>query len=167
MIDRAAEGWGGDRYVVMEDDKKSTMYVWFTTWDTVKDAKEFYEAYCLALEKKYEMETKEGRDEKTVFQTPSGWVQVEIRDKDVLVFDGATEAMLSKAGTIFKETKKSEITGIERLKKFVCEKDGVKEAFSGKCPKCGKDLIYKDDDKDKPATPEKKKKRDYEVEPRR
>jgi hypothetical protein len=165
MIDRAAEGWGGDRYVVMEDDKKTAMYVWYTTWDTVKDAKEFYEAYCFALEKKYEMESGKDREDKTVFQTPSGMVSVELKGQDVLVFDGATEAMLAKAGTIWKDTKKSEITGIERLKKFVCEKDGVKEAFSGKCPKCGKDLVYKDDDKDKPAAPEKKKKRDYDVAP--
>jgi hypothetical protein len=112
------------------------------------------------------MESKDGREDKTSFQTPSGLVQIEIKGQDVLVFDGATEAMLAKSATIFKDTKKSEITGIERLKKFVCEKDGVKEAFSGKCPKCGKDLVYKDDDKDKSATPDKKKKRDYKIAPR-
>jgi len=166
MIDRAAEGWGGDRYVVLEDDKKTAMYVWFTTWDSPKDAKEFYEAYALALERKYEQETKEGREDKTSFTTPSGQVSIELKGSDVLVFDGATEAMLAKAGTIWKDTTKVEMTGFERLKKFVCEKDGVKEAFSGKCPKCGKDLIYKDDDK--PATPDKtKKKRDYTVEPKK
>jgi hypothetical protein len=165
MIDRAAEGWGGDRYVVLEDDKKTAMYVWYTTWDTEKDAKEFYEAYCLALEKKYEQEGKEGpRENKTSFTTPSGLVQAELKGKDVLVFDGATEGMIDKAGAIWKDTRKTEITGIERLKKFVCEKDGVKEAFSGKCPKCGKDLKYKDEDEKDKAAPEKKKKRDYAVE---
>jgi hypothetical protein len=165
MIDRAADGWGGDRYVVLEDDKKTAMYVWYTTWDTEKDAKEFYEAYALALERKYEQESKEDRGDKTSFSTPSGLVSIELKGADVLVFDGATEGMIAKAPTIFKETKKSEITGIERLKKFVCEKDGVKEAFSGKCPKCGKPLQYKDEDK--PASPEKKKKREYEVAPGR
>lgn len=160
MIDRAADGWGGDRYVVMEDDKKTAMYVWYTTWDSEKDAKEFYEAYCLALEKKYDQESKEGeRGERTTFGTPSGQVYVEIRGKDVLTLDGATKEMLDKVGAIWKDTTKAEMTGIERLKKFVCEKDGVKEAFSGKCPKCGKDLIYKDDEK---APPEKKK-REYKV----
>jgi hypothetical protein len=159
MIDRAAEGWGGDRYVVMEDDKKTAMYVWYTTWDTEKDAKEFYEAYCLALEKKYDQEMKEERGDKTAFATASGLVHVEIRGKDVLVFDGATQGMIDKAGAIWSETKKTEMTGVERLRKFVCEKDGVKEAFSGKCPKCGKDLVYKDEEK---AAPEKKK-REYKV----
>jgi len=165
MIDRAADGWGGDRYVVLEDDKKTAMYVWYSTWDTEKDAKEFYEAYALALERKYEQESKESREDKTSFSTPSGLVSIELKGSDVLVFDGATEAMIAKAPTIWKETKKSEITGIERLKKFVCEKDGVKEAFSGKCPKCGKPLEYKDEDKS--ASPDKKKKREYEVAPGR
>jgi hypothetical protein len=160
-IDRAAEGWGGDRYVVLEDDKKTAMYVWYTTWDAEKDAKEFYEAYCTALEKKYEREANAAeRETKTTFESTSGMVQVEIRGKDVLVFDGATKAMLAKDGEIWKDAKKVELTAVERLKKFVCDKDGVKEAFSGKCPKCGKDLIFKDEEK----AAEKKKKRDYSVE---
>lgn len=206
MIDKAAEGWGGDRYVVLEggpapavenkyvcagceywQDEKgkcprcerrlklmekyervNSAYVWYTTWDTEKDAKEFYEAYCLALEKKYLQESKEGdREDRTAFGTPTGLVQVDLKGKDVLVFDGATQAMLDKAGAIWKGVKKAEITGIERLKKFVCEKDGVKEAFGGKCPKCGNDLKFKDDDKESPAAPDKKKKRDYALEYRR
>jgi len=161
-IDRAADGWGGDRYVVLEDDKKTTMYVWYSTWDSEKDAKEFYDAYCLALEKKYEQETKEGREDKTTFTTPSGLVSVELKGKDVLVFDGATQAMLDKAPAIWKGAKKTEMTGVERLKKFVCDKCGAKEAFGGKCPKCGRELQFKDDDK--APTADKKKKRDYAVE---
>lgn len=165
MTDRAADGWGGDRYVVLEDDKKVAMYVWYSTWDTEKDAKEFYEAYALALEKKYEQESKEGREDKTAFTTPSGRVSIELKGLDVLVFDGATEAMIAKSAAIWKDTKKSEITGIERLKKFVCEKDGVKEAFSGKCAKCGNALVFKDEEK--PKTGDKKQKRDYSVEPKK
>jgi hypothetical protein len=160
-IDRAAEGWGGDRYVVLEDDKKVAMYVWYTTWDTEKDAREFYDAYSIALEKKYEQEAKEGeRGDRTAFSTTSGLVQVEIKGKDVLTFDGATKALLDKADAIWKDVKKAEMTAVERLKKFVCEKDGVKEAFSGKCPKCGKDLVFKDDEKPAPG----KKKREYQIE---
>jgi hypothetical protein len=160
-IDRAAEGWGGDRYVVLEDDKKTTMYVWYTTWDSEKDSREFYEAYCAALDKKYDREPKDGeRENKTAFETTGGLVQLELRGKDVLVFDGATKAMIAKETDIWKDAKKAELTAVERLKKFVCEKDGVKEAFSGKCPKCGKDLLFKDEEK----AAEKKKKREYSVE---
>lgn len=170
----ACERWSDEAGKCPRCDKKlkqtdkyeriNTAYVWYSTWDTEKDAQEFYDAYCLALEKKYGVEAKEGeREDVTAFATQTGQVRVEIKGKDVLVFDGATPSMIEKAGAIWKDTKKSEITGIERLKKFVCEKDGVKEAFSGKCPKCGKALEYKDDDKDKPATPEKKRKREYGV----
>ncbi len=201
-IDRAAEGWGGDRYVVLDggaapavenkyvcagcdlwqDDKgkcprcerklkqlekyerHNTAIVWLSTWDSEKDAKEFYDAYCLALEGKYLQESKEGeREDRTSFTTPTGSVLAELKGKDVLTIDGGTQAMVDKAAAIWKGVKKSEMTGVERLRKFVCEKDGVKEAFSGKCPKCGQELHFKDDDKEKSATPDKKKKRDYSL----
>jgi hypothetical protein len=163
-LKRAAAGWGGDRYVVMEDGKGHTMYTWYSTWDTEKDAKEFLEAYGLGVERKYDLEGSETREDRTAFNTPKGHVLLERRGKDVLVLEGATEAMLGKADRIFKTVTKSEITQIERLRKFVCEKDGVKEPFGGRCPKCGAELKFKDDD-DKPKE-NKKKKRDYALENR-
>jgi hypothetical protein len=163
-LKRAAAGWGGDRYVVMEDGKGHTMYAWYSTWDTEKDAKEFHEAYALGVERKYDLEGSETREEKTAFKTAKGHVLLERRGKDVLVLEGATEAMVGKAERLWKGVTKVEMTQIERLRKFVCEKDGVKEAFGGKCPKCGADLKFKDDD-DKPK-PDKKKKRDYALQDR-
>ena len=159
---RAAAGWGGDRYVVMEDGKGKTMYAWYSAWDTEKDAKEFLEAYALSLERKYDREGSETREDRTAFKTAKGQVLVERRGSDVLVLEAATEAMVEKAEAIWTGAKKSEITRIERLRKFVCEKDGVKEAFGGKCPKCGADLKFKDDEKPKPE----KKKRDYSLQDR-
>jgi hypothetical protein len=161
-IKRAKEGWGGDRYVVLEDDKQNTMYVWYTTWDTEKDAKEFYDAYCLALEKKYDVDSPEGeRGAKTTYKTKGGQVLIELRDKDVLVLDGATEDMLGKTAAIWKGTKKAEIIGFERLKKFVCPKDGTKDAFSGNCPRCGTPLQYKDEEEKNRTHIEKKRKKDF------
>jgi hypothetical protein len=148
-INKAAAGWDGDRYVVLENGDR-TMYVWYSTWDTEDDAQQFAEAYRLALEKKYSQG----------LTGSGGVVYVERKGSDVLVFDGGTEAMNQKAATIWKETKKVEITAVERLKKFICEKDGVKEAFSGKCAKCGDELLFQDDEK---STPGKKKSRDYSV----
>ncbi len=163
QINRACEGWDGDRFVVLEDDKNTAMYAWVSTWDSEDDAKEFAEAYTAALEKKYEFAEAQGDPaNRTTFKTPSGHVLLERKGQDVLVLDGATEAMLGKAGEIWKGAKKAEMTAVERVKRFVCEKDGVKEAFSGKCAKCGADLKYVDE-KDAP----KKKKRDYFILPRR
>ena len=39
--ERAAEGWGGDGYVVLENAEGKTAFVWMTQWDTERDAKEF------------------------------------------------------------------------------------------------------------------------------
>jgi hypothetical protein len=156
QIRRASEGWDGDRYVVLEDEKNVAMYVWASTWDTEEDAKEFYEAYAAALEKKYEQAGPEAdRPDRTAFKSPKGQVLLERKGQDVLVLDGATDAMLAKTDAVWRGLRKVEMTGVERLKKFVCAKDGVKEAFSGKCAKCGTDLKFDDEKKDP------KKRRDY------
>ena len=91
-------------------------------------------------------------------------VILERRGADVLVLEGFAEAALANPAAFWKCVKKSEMTGFERLRKFVCEKDGVKEAFSGKCPTCGKPLAF-DDDQGKPK-PKDRKKKEFSVEPR-
>jgi hypothetical protein len=42
---KAAAGWGGDRYAVFRGPNDKIALVWFTTWDTETDAKEFAGAY--------------------------------------------------------------------------------------------------------------------------
>lgn len=41
----AAAGWDGDRFAVFEGPEGKLGLVWFTTWDSEKDADEFQEAY--------------------------------------------------------------------------------------------------------------------------
>lgn len=41
----AAAGWDGDRYAVFEGPKNALGLVWFSTWDTVDDAREFAHGY--------------------------------------------------------------------------------------------------------------------------
>jgi hypothetical protein len=50
---RAAAGWDGDFYRSWRNADGSTAIVLATTWDTEKDAKEFFDAYKAALPKKY------------------------------------------------------------------------------------------------------------------
>ena len=163
MVVQASEGWDGDRYLIVEregkagaDGKKTieTAYVWVSTWDSEDDAKEFAEACLLALEKKYDAKRSEGAD-RVVLATKEGAVLVERKGSDVLVLDGFPQETLGKADALWKAVSKKELQGFERLKKFVCDKDGVKEAFSGKCPKCGVELRFDDPDAPKP------KKREY------
>jgi hypothetical protein len=42
---RAAAGWDGDRYAVFETPDKKLGLVWYSTWDSSDDAREFAEAY--------------------------------------------------------------------------------------------------------------------------
>ena len=41
----AAEGWGGDRYVLLKNDEAATLLALRFSWDTPADAAEFYHAY--------------------------------------------------------------------------------------------------------------------------
>jgi hypothetical protein len=194
VLERAAAGWDGDRYVVLEggmeklerknvclrcahaQDEAGTCprcngalafketwerprvgYAWMSTWDSPKEAREFFDAYSMALCKKYGKEWTEDPDRSVMtFGTPTGPVHLELRGVDVLAIDGGPEGLPKKSGAIFDGMKKSEMTKVERVPKFVCVPCGTKAAFSGACPKCGKALEFKDEE---PA----RKKRDYSV----
>jgi hypothetical protein len=49
---KAAQGWGGDRYVFYEDAGKRDLMVLRSTWDTPQDAQEFFDAYLLFIQNK-------------------------------------------------------------------------------------------------------------------
>lgn len=158
VVDKAAAGWDGDRYVILEDADKHTAYVWVSTWDSEDDAKEFLEAYAWALQKKLKLPVGEEAVEDRLEIAESD-VLLERRGSDVLVIDGLPAALRRKSDALWRAVKKSEMTGYERLKKFVCEKDKVKEAFSGKCPACGQELKFKDEEGKAPE----KKRREFNV----
>lgn len=172
-IKAAHEGWDGDRYTILEDDKGGVMYVWYSTWDSEEDAKQFHEAYALALEKKHGKSDPAGPEAKpeprpliVKFPGKDGLLYLERRGADVLVLEEATEAMIGKVSAIWDGAKKTEMKGIERIRKFVCAKCSVKEAFSGNCSKCGAELKF-DENEGKPAKTEpgktKPKKKEYRV----
>ena len=142
-IVRAAAGWDGDRYVVLENDAKDTAYVWYSVWDSEDDAREFMEAYAWALQRKHKLPlSEEAADERQEIAD----ALLERRGTDVLVVEGLPVGLRKKSDALWRAAKKSEMTGYERLRKFVCEKDQVKEAFSGACKTCGQPLKYKDEE---------------------
>jgi hypothetical protein len=51
--ERAAAGWGGDRYALLEDDQSRALVVVKTAWDSDTDASEFFLAYGRALEQRF------------------------------------------------------------------------------------------------------------------
>jgi len=51
---RMSEGWDGDEFVLWEDQTtKHSLLVWFSTWDSEKDSREFFNAYQKLIAKKY------------------------------------------------------------------------------------------------------------------
>lgn len=54
---RAAHGWGGDRYLVYEDTSGEYSILWLTVWDTEIDAQEFHEAYDAAAHRRVGLAT--------------------------------------------------------------------------------------------------------------
>jgi hypothetical protein len=50
---RAAAGWAGDRYAIYESSAGEIVYVSSSTWDTLNDANEFFDAYLKRIQFRY------------------------------------------------------------------------------------------------------------------
>lgn len=86
----ACAGWDGDRIHSYEvKDAKKSSVVWYTTWDSKKDAKEFATAYKDLLCKKYKLG--EVKPVKGVWSFAKGGENhlLNLRGKDVLIIEGA------------------------------------------------------------------------------
>jgi hypothetical protein len=98
--ERAAAGWAGDRYALLEDAHERAAVVMKTTWDGPQDAWEFFRAYSEALQKRF------GPQARTVARDPSrlalagdGYAAlVELRGQDVVVALAPDEAVMQVLG---------------------------------------------------------------------
>ena len=52
QADTAAEGWGGDRYALLKDERGRRLMVILFSWDSIEDAVEFFQAYLDLAEEK-------------------------------------------------------------------------------------------------------------------
>jgi hypothetical protein len=89
---RAAAGWGGDRYEVLESNDGRTLLAMMTAWDTEQDAREFFDAYLKRTQLRYPdaaavAATAPTNDSRT-FQTSEGAVIIELRGLRVLILEG-------------------------------------------------------------------------------
>ncbi|NOZ21198.1 MAG: hypothetical protein GXP25_08920 [Planctomycetes bacterium] len=87
-----SSGWDGDQYVAYERPDTGQVFVaWLSTWDTPKDAGEFFDVYRAILIKKYPKASLIESDvsNQWVWRTPTqGYVMIERKGRDVLVLDG-------------------------------------------------------------------------------
>jgi hypothetical protein len=86
----AAGGWGGDKYVAYESKQTNDLMVaQFTTWDSSRDAQDFFDAYCERIEKRYSAKRPADLYAKPrLYETGEGVVAIELRDKDVVILEG-------------------------------------------------------------------------------
>jgi hypothetical protein len=98
----AADGWGGDKYATYEESqKKNLLIAQFTVWDSEKDAQDFFEAYCQRIEKRYNAKRPADLYAKPrVYETGEGLVAIELRDKDVVILEGAKTGDQLKRATL-------------------------------------------------------------------
>jgi Zn-dependent peptidase ImmA (M78 family) len=87
----AAQGWGGDRYALYENNaSRASALVQYTAWDTPGDAREFFAAYSERTEQRYKLrhDTNDASTRRT-YETSEGLVGIELRNKDVVIVEGA------------------------------------------------------------------------------
>jgi hypothetical protein len=93
--ERAAAGWGGDRYALYEQAQTGRVLVaQATVWDTEQDAREFFDAYGKRTEARYKDAQPDPRlttPARNVWRTSEGLVVVERQGARVLVVEGLPE----------------------------------------------------------------------------
>jgi len=106
-----AAGWGGDRYnIVREKETKRTVLAWFTTWDSNKDAKEFFETYTTVLEKKYSKQATKTDETAFFWAGENELVWLEMNENDVLVIESVTKDELPNVREYLGKAKKVEMS---------------------------------------------------------
>ncbi|HKO42485.1 MAG TPA: hypothetical protein VJU84_04305 [Pyrinomonadaceae bacterium] len=90
---RAAAGWGGDKYALYEHSTTGDLFlVQVALWDTVEDAKEFFDAYVKRTALRYPEATQEDKNASTEtirrWQTREGGVLIELRGTRVVILEG-------------------------------------------------------------------------------
>jgi hypothetical protein len=86
---RAAAGWGGDRYEVFEGPNGGVLLAMLSAWDTEADALEFFDAYAKRTQIRYPAATLlPASESRRTFQTSEGVVVIELRGARVLVVEG-------------------------------------------------------------------------------
>jgi hypothetical protein len=88
---RAAAGWGGDRFAVYEGPKGEILIASLSVWDTENDAREFFDAYVKRTELRYSDLrgiSASSSDDSHQWETNTGAIAIEMRDRRVLVLEG-------------------------------------------------------------------------------
>ena len=136
---RMSEGWDGDEFVLWEDQTtKHSLLVWFSTWDSEKDSREFFNAYQKLIAKKYtgasnefpkaqlkskelnkvawKLERQEPASDTSKAKINTSIILLEQREADVLLIEDIPEDLLDGiAQTIWTKMERQEVREIKRI----------------------------------------------------
>jgi hypothetical protein len=88
---RASAGWGGDKFALYENPRTGQAFVaQISSWDTVNDAREFFDAYGKRTDKRYPgaVALDSANVDRKEWQTSSGKVLLEVRGSKVVILEG-------------------------------------------------------------------------------
>lgn len=114
---RAAEGWAGDRYALIENQETHAIaMISYSVWDTDAHAAEYFDAEIARLKARYPGAVAESSSEDIVrLRTKEGEAAIEVKDNAVIVLDGVPEAtvpkLLSRAWTAKKSEMQAPVLG--------------------------------------------------------
>ena len=98
---RAAAGWGGDKYRLIERQDGKLGFILQTTWDTAGDADEFATALAQGLKKRFRVNEGDASGARVLIHDPEQSSLIVKRGQDVLLVMGPDEAMISQtAGSL-------------------------------------------------------------------
>ncbi len=90
--EKAAAGWGGDRYAVYEGPHGEVMMAQASFWDTEQDANEFYSAYIKRTRERYPSATP--TEANTSLQTPIRQMKMETKEGGVFIIQNGTRVLI-------------------------------------------------------------------------
>ncbi|MBI2901691.1 MAG: hypothetical protein HYY17_16020 [Planctomycetes bacterium] len=142
--EKAAAGWRGDRYHLFERHGVVSS-VWFSRWDSVQDAREFFDAYGRRLRERHGSGkvTAATEDRVVLSEGEAGAASLERRGTDVLALDGEA-ALLALAEAVWRGVRARERAKVARyrLGRWVCPKHAdVERTVDATCPRCGEQLV--------------------------
>ncbi|GAC1396202.1 MAG: DUF4157 domain-containing protein [Pyrinomonadaceae bacterium] len=95
---QAAAGWGGDQFTLYENKQtNATLLAQTTVWDTVQDAREFFNAYVRRTARRYKLAEEVMANDDSIatmrreWKTAEGDVVIERRDARVIILEGLPE----------------------------------------------------------------------------
>lgn len=136
---RMSEGWDGDEFILWEDQiTRNSLLVWFSTWDSEKDSREFFNAYQKLIAKKYtgasdefpkaqlkskeinkvtwKLERPELASDTSKAKMKTNLISLEQRGLDVLLIEDIPEDLFGKISlTIWNNMEKQEQKEVRRI----------------------------------------------------